>query len=145
MTMGYEVPLVFYHKQKFLASFSMAFSALGASFPFRFILRVLIDPIFSDLEIAKNLLRSKRSALSLDDRAIEEICLTSSREFYDNASSGNCNFGDMKLAYDWCVECPLAFVCLPTPSVACRFHHVQKQSFTNKNSSRQPLASHHSM
>jgi Secretory pathway protein Sec39 len=65
-----------------------------------------------ELDIAKSLLRSKKSTLSLDDRAVEEICLTSSREFYDNASSGNYNFGDMKLAYDWYVECrrsPLPF------------------------------------
>ncbi len=59
---------------------------------------------FLELETAKSLLRSKKSALSLDDEAVEEICLTSSREFYDNASAGNYNFGDMKLAYDWCVE-----------------------------------------
>lgn len=31
----------------------------------------------------------------------QDICLTCSREFYDNASSGNYRFGDMKLAYDW--------------------------------------------
>ncbi len=58
----------------------------------------------SELDIAKSLLRSKKSALALDDQAVEEICLTSSREFYDNAGSGNYNFGDMKLAYDWCVQ-----------------------------------------
>ncbi|KAI0002081.1 hypothetical protein BJV77DRAFT_1146898 [Russula vinacea] len=57
-------------------------------------------------DIAKNLLRSKKSTLSLDDRVVEEICLTSSREFYDNASSGNYNFGDMKLAYD-CLSIPV--------------------------------------
>lgn len=34
---------------------------------------------------------------------IEEICLACSQEFYDNATSGNYHFGDMKLAYDWYV------------------------------------------
>ena len=37
----------------------------------------------------------------LDPDTIENLCLECSREFYDNASSGNYNFGDMKLAYDW--------------------------------------------
>ena len=58
----------------------------------------------SELQVAESLLRSKKSVLSLDDRAVEDICMTSSREFYDNASSGNYTFGDMKLAYDWCVK-----------------------------------------
>ncbi|KAH9082141.1 secretory pathway protein Sec39-domain-containing protein [Lactarius deliciosus] len=57
------------------------------------------------LQIAEGLLRSKKSTLSLDDRAVEDICLTSSREFYDNASSGNYTFGEMKLAYD-CLSIP---------------------------------------
>ena len=37
----------------------------------------------------------------LDSEAIETVCLSCSRELYDNASSGNYKFGDMKLAYDW--------------------------------------------
>lgn len=51
--------------------------------------------------MARNLLRSPKSKLTLDSTEIEEICLSCSREFYDNASSGNYTFGDMKLAYDW--------------------------------------------
>ena len=39
--------------------------------------------------------------VKLDAAVIEDICLTSSQEFYDNASDGNYHFGDMKLAYDW--------------------------------------------
>ncbi|KAF8271454.1 Sec39-domain-containing protein [Lactarius quietus] len=71
------------------------------------ILSIFLSGLLStgQLQIAKSLLRSKKSALSLDDRAIEDICLTSSREFYDNASSGNYTFGDMKLAYD-CLSIP---------------------------------------
>jgi hypothetical protein len=72
------------------------------------ILSIFLSGLLStgQLDIAKSLLRSKKSTLSLDDRVVEEICLTSSREFYDNASSGNCNFGDMKLAYD-CLSIPV--------------------------------------
>ncbi|KAI0304944.1 secretory pathway protein Sec39-domain-containing protein [Russula brevipes] len=71
------------------------------------ILSIFLSGLLStgQLDIARRLLRSKQSALSFDDRAIEEICLASSREFYDNASSGNYKFGDMKLAYD-CLSIP---------------------------------------
>ena len=48
----------------------------------------------------------------MNDQAVEEICLTSSRELYDNASSGNYNFGDMKLAYGWYVKCLPSFSAL---------------------------------
>lgn len=57
--------------------------------------------MFAEFDIVKELLHSPRTKLSLDAQTIEDICLTSSREFYDNASSGNFKFGDMKLAYDW--------------------------------------------
>ena len=78
---------------------------MGASILLRRAQAFTKPPFFpAELDIAKSLLRSKKTALALDDQAVEEICLTSSREFYDNASSGNYNFGDMKLAYDWCVE-----------------------------------------
>ncbi|KII93812.1 hypothetical protein PLICRDRAFT_99626 [Plicaturopsis crispa FD-325 SS-3] len=55
--------------------------------------------------IAKGLLRSSNK-LALDATVIEDICLSCSREFYDNASSGNYNFGEMKLAYD-CLDVPV--------------------------------------
>ncbi|TFK77226.1 hypothetical protein BDN72DRAFT_873605 [Pluteus cervinus] len=51
-------------------------------------------------EIAQKLLYSPKSKLKLDPTTVEEICLTSSQEFYDNASSGNFNSGEMKLAYE---------------------------------------------
>ncbi|KAJ7492745.1 hypothetical protein FB451DRAFT_1336587 [Mycena latifolia] len=40
-----------------------------------------------DFNIAKALIRSSKNKLSLSSEAIEEICLTCSRELYDNASS----------------------------------------------------------
>lgn len=39
--------------------------------------------------------------IKLSAETIESVCLSCSHEFYDNASSGNYKFGDMKLAYDW--------------------------------------------
>lgn len=56
-----------------------------------------------DFDIAKKLLMSSGSHGSLDHQVIEDICLICSQEFYDNATSGNYHFGDMKLAYDWYV------------------------------------------
>lgn len=41
--------------------------------------------------------------LKLKPETIEAVCLAASREFYDNASSGNYTTGDMKLAYEWYV------------------------------------------
>jgi hypothetical protein len=32
---------------------------------------------------------------------LEGVVLQTSREFYENAESGNIHTGDMKLAYDW--------------------------------------------
>ncbi|KXN83904.1 Neuroblastoma-amplified sequence [Leucoagaricus sp. SymC.cos] len=57
--------------------------------------------------IARTMLYSPRSNISLDPQTVEEIVVTSSRELYDNASSGNYKIGDMKLAYD-CLDVPPA-------------------------------------
>ncbi|KAF9518305.1 hypothetical protein BS47DRAFT_1375413 [Hydnum rufescens UP504] len=54
--------------------------------------------------IAKKLLQNP-NVKKLDAKTIENLCLTVSREFYDNASSGNLHHGDMKLAYD-CLAVP---------------------------------------
>ncbi|KAF8230679.1 Sec39-domain-containing protein [Tricholoma matsutake] len=56
-------------------------------------------------DIARNLLRSPENKKSFEPSQIEEICLSCSREFYDNATSGNYKFGSMKLAYD-CLSVP---------------------------------------
>jgi hypothetical protein len=56
-----------------------------------------------DFDIARVLLHKTRTKLSLAPSAVEDICVSCSREFYDNASSGNYKMGDMKLAYDWYV------------------------------------------
>lgn len=54
-------------------------------------------------KIAKDILHSQNVNLALDPVVIEDICLSCSQEFYENASSGNYHFGDMKLAYEWWV------------------------------------------
>ena len=64
-----------------------------------------------DFDIAKKLLRSSSVQLSLDQQVIEDICLSCSQEFYDNATSGNYHFGDMKQAYDWYVPYLLSDWC----------------------------------
>ncbi|KAL4241792.1 hypothetical protein ABKN59_000878 [Abortiporus biennis] len=58
-----------------------------------------------NFQIAKDILHSHKSNLHLDADAVEAICLTCSQEFYDNASSGNLHFGEMKLAYE-CLNVP---------------------------------------
>jgi neuroblastoma-amplified sequence len=55
----------------------------------------------TEFNIAKELLHAPNTKISLDTRTIEDICLACSREFYDNSSSGNYNFGDMNIAYNW--------------------------------------------
>ncbi|KAI0639715.1 secretory pathway protein Sec39-domain-containing protein [Trametes polyzona] len=71
------------------------------------IIRIFFSGLLStgNFEIAKKLLRSSSVQLSLDQQVIEDICLACSQEFYDNATSGNYHFGDMKLAYD-CLDVP---------------------------------------
>lgn len=64
-----------------------------------FLVDTLIDPVAFD--IAHELLQQKHGKLSLPPLIAEDICLSVSREFYDNSSSGNYKTGDMKLAYDW--------------------------------------------
>jgi len=77
---------------------------LSTGSTFRFVIFFLLIFRLIDIlefDIAKQILHSRKTQLVLDSQAIEDICLSSSREFYDNANSGNYNFGDMKLAYDW--------------------------------------------
>lgn len=64
-----------------------------------FSLHIFIDLVAFD--IASDILRQKQGKLSLPPLIAEDICLSVSHEFYDNASSGNYKTGDMKLAYDW--------------------------------------------
>ncbi|KAG8685335.1 hypothetical protein FRC09_014803, partial [Ceratobasidium sp. 395] len=51
-------------------------------------------------EQAHTMLNPRGVPPPLSSDAVESLCLAVSREFYDNASSGNIHSGDMKLAYD---------------------------------------------
>ncbi|TFY76821.1 hypothetical protein EWM64_g7190 [Hericium alpestre] len=66
------------------------------------VMRIFFTGLLSTgkFDIAKDLLRSRRGLLTLDSSTIESVALSCSREFYDNANSGNYRFGDMKLAYE---------------------------------------------
>ncbi|KAI0756697.1 secretory pathway protein Sec39-domain-containing protein [Daedaleopsis nitida] len=66
------------------------------------VVRIFFSGLLStgNFDIAKKLLHSQNVQLSLNAQVIEEICLSCSQEFYDNATSGNYHFGDMKMAYD---------------------------------------------
>lgn len=57
--------------------------------------------ILSVFDIAREFLDQRHRKLNLSAAAVEDVCLSASREFYDNASSGNYKIGNMKLAYDW--------------------------------------------
>ncbi len=64
----------------------------------------VISPDFDvDFPMAKSLVRPRASDAMLGNDDVERLCLDCSREFYDNATNGNYNFGDMKQAYDWSV------------------------------------------
>ncbi|KAJ3816074.1 secretory pathway protein Sec39-domain-containing protein [Lentinula aff. lateritia] len=70
------------------------------------IIRIYFGGLLSTgkFEVAKDLLR-KTTQLEFDRESLEDICLACSHEFYDNASSGNYKFGEMKLAYE-CLDVP---------------------------------------
>ncbi|KAI8980702.1 secretory pathway protein Sec39-domain-containing protein [Trametes punicea] len=71
------------------------------------IIRIFVSGLLStgNFDVARKLLHSSNIRDSLDRQVIEDICLACSQEFYDNATSGNYHFGDMKLAYD-CLDVP---------------------------------------
>jgi hypothetical protein len=58
-------------------------------------------PPSTEFQIAKTLLHRPHSKITLSPTVIEDICLSCSREFYDNATDGNYKVGDMSIAYNW--------------------------------------------
>jgi hypothetical protein len=52
-------------------------------------------PPSTEFQIAKTLLHRPHSKITLSPTVIEDICLSCSREFYDNATDGNYKVGDM--------------------------------------------------
>ena len=47
------------------------------------------------------MIRRLQNEHGLAQETIEDVALTTSMEFYDNAETGNIHTGDMKLASDW--------------------------------------------
>ncbi|KAJ8520114.1 hypothetical protein ONZ45_g3031 [Pleurotus djamor] len=71
------------------------------------VIRIFLGGLLSSgyLDIARELLGRMQDKSLVDSQVIEDICMACSNEFYDNASSGNYKFGDMKLAYE-CLDLP---------------------------------------
>ncbi|KAF8584990.1 Sec39-domain-containing protein [Ramaria rubella] len=61
-----------------------------------------------NFRVAQRILKKSHTSYLSDPQVIEEQVLASSREFYDNASSGNLHQGDMKLAYECLNVAPLS-------------------------------------
>jgi hypothetical protein len=57
--------------------------------------------IVVEFDLARRLIQRLEIDHDLPQRMVQEAVLTASREFYDNAETGNLHTGDMKLAYDW--------------------------------------------
>ncbi|KDR85333.1 hypothetical protein GALMADRAFT_218426 [Galerina marginata CBS 339.88] len=102
-----------------------------------------IDGIFltgllstGNFAVAKSMVYGPRPKLDLSPDIVESVCLACSREFYDNASSGNYKFGDMKLAYD-CLDVPpssnkiiMEKEFIEATSRICSFNVPSKPGFT---------------
>lgn len=69
------------------------------------------DALRAEFGLAQSLLHPASAEPPLPPAVEEELVIAASREFYDNAESGNLHKGDMKLAFDWCV----AFLVLAQP------------------------------
>ncbi|KAF7320301.1 Sec39 domain-containing protein [Mycena kentingensis (nom. inval.)] len=82
------------------------------------VLRIFFGGLLStgNFGITKTLLRARRTKVTLSPEAIEDLCLTCSRELYDNATSGNYTYGEMKLAYE----------CLDVPAPSERLQHEKE-------------------
>ncbi|CAE6511414.1 unnamed protein product [Rhizoctonia solani] len=77
------------------------------------VIRIFFEGLLSSgrFDMAHDMLNPRGIPPPLSTDAVESLCLAVSREFYDNATSGNIHSGDMKLAYE-CLNVPL-----PTPAV----------------------------
>lgn len=63
-------------------------------------LRLTVMPALG-FSLARSLFNPSSMDPPLEPSAVEELVISASREFYDNAGEGNLNRGDMKLAFDW--------------------------------------------
>jgi len=60
----------------------------------------------TEFDIARRVIKRLDAEEGVPSSMLETTVLQASREFYENAESGNIHTGDMKLAYDWYV-CPV--------------------------------------
>ncbi|KAF8609240.1 hypothetical protein BDV93DRAFT_518087 [Ceratobasidium sp. AG-I] len=88
------------------------------------VVKIFFEGLLSSgrFDLAHTILNPRGAPPPLSTDAVESLCLSVSREFYDNASSGNINSGDMKLAYD-CLGVPL-----PTPAVVKEREFIEATS-----------------
>lgn len=56
---------------------------------------------FAEFGLAKSLMSPSTAERPLTPQLEEELVIAASREFYDNAESGNLHKGTMKLAFEW--------------------------------------------
>ncbi|KAK4054932.1 hypothetical protein OIV83_000856 [Microbotryomycetes sp. JL201] len=72
------------------------------------ILRIFFGGLLaaSRITLAKALLHPSHGEPPLPPHTVEELVIAASREFYDNAESGNMKHGDMKLAYECLAAAP---------------------------------------
>ncbi|KAG9043406.1 hypothetical protein FS837_009657 [Tulasnella sp. UAMH 9824] len=86
--------------------------------------RIFFEGLLSlgKFQLAKRLLNPRKGSPPLSEQTLQEICLTMSREFYDNASSGNFHIGEMKNAYD-CLS-----VAKPTPTILAEKEFIEATS-----------------
>ncbi|CAE6406860.1 unnamed protein product [Rhizoctonia solani] len=77
------------------------------------VVKIFFEGLLSSgrFDMAHDMLNPRGIPPPLPTDVVENLCLRVSREFYDNATSGNIHSGDMKLAYE-CLNVPL-----PTPVV----------------------------
>ncbi|CEQ38691.1 SPOSA6832_00144, partial [Sporobolomyces salmonicolor] len=58
--------------------------------------------------LARTLLNPSSTNAPLESRVVEELVISASREFYDNAEEGNLHKGEMKMAFDWYASRPFS-------------------------------------
>lgn len=57
--------------------------------------------LISEFDISRKIIDRLQTEEGIPGSMLEKAVLQASREFYENAESGNIHTGEMKLAYDW--------------------------------------------
>lgn len=71
-------------------SYNNSLTSLSSSFP-----------MSAEFDLAKSLFSPSSGERPLDAGTEVALVLAASREFYDNAETGNLHMGNMKLAFEW--------------------------------------------